>query len=425
MTTSTQPAAPASPPRVLLVISAQPPAHLDATVAAGREPRRDYQALQAALHADLLTPADARRTRLGRLIARAAGIRPALAWTAFRRRRAYDVLYTDGENVGLPLALLLTLRRAHPGQPRHVMLTHYLSTRPKRILFRLGAGAHIDTLIVHSSAQRQLAITTLRMPPARVALLPYFADATFWHPLTSSSSMLNPPSSPLPLPSDPSISVVLNYTPPIVCAVGLEFRDYDTLAQAARGLHAYVRIAAASTWSHHSAFTGTPNLPRNVTVQSYTYLPLRDLYAAARVVAVPLHEVDNQAGITVILEAMAMGKPVVVTATRGQTDVVRDRRNGGRGRVTREEWPAFAEASELSGSLAHLPTGFYVAPADPDELRRAIQYLLDHPDLAETLGRNGRRHVEALYTLDAFAARFAAAIRGEIHPLLPFSAPDY
>ena len=412
--------------RVLLAISAQPPDGLTEAVAAGREPRRDYQALQAALHADLLCPADVRRTRLGRLLARAFGIRAALAWAAFRQRRSYDVIYTDGENLGLPLALLLKLRGVRPGHPRHVMLTHYLSTRPKRILFMLGAGSHIDTLIVHSSAQRQLATMRLRMAAERVALLPYFADTNFWHPLSiaSLSSSSANPANPADQPSFPSprssvTSVSSRIPPPLVCAVGLEFRDYDTLLRAARGLDAHIQIAAASTWSRHSAFAGAPDLPPNVAVQSYTYLPLRDLYDEARVVVVPLKNVDNQAGITVILEAMAMGKPVIVTATRGQTDVVRDRRNGGRGRVAREWWPGFVDSPEVAGIFAQLPTGFYVSPGHPDELRRAIRYLLDHPDLAEELGRNGRRVVGALFTLDAFATRFAAAIRGEA----PIAAP--
>ena len=402
MTTSSRHDSHPASPRVLLVISAQPPETLAEAVAAGREPRRDYQALQAALGADLLCPADARRTRLGRLLARAAGVRPALAWVAFRRRRAYDVIYTDGENVGLPLALLLKLRGLRPGAPRHVMLTHYLSTRPKRVLFRLGAGSHIDALIVHSSAQRQLALRELRMPAERVALLPYFADAAFWRPSASSGHDRKSPKEETPL----------------ICAVGLEFRDYDTLVRAARGLEAEIRIAAASHWSHHSAFAGASALPPHISVQSYSYLPLRDLYAAARFVVVPLQEVDNQAGITVILEAMAMGKAVIVSATRGQTDVVRDRRNGGRGRVAREWWPGFVDAPEVAPTLSQLPTGFYVTPGDPDELRRAMRYLLDHPDLADDLGRNGRHVIEAIFTLDAFAARFAAVIRGEAPQLL-------
>lgn len=379
-------------PRALLVISAQPASDLRARIIAGEEPRRDYYELQAALNADLLLPDDARRTRFGRLLARRAGIRVALAWAAFTRRHRYDVIYTDAENIGLPLALLLKLSGTRASRPRHVMLTHYLSSRVKRVLFRLGAGSHVDTLIVHSSAQREVAVQTLGMPASRVLLLPYFADDRFWQPAPA---------------AEPATSR------PMICAVGLEFRDYDTLVAAARGLDVDVRIAAGSHWSRHSAFAASPDLPPNVSVRSYTYEPLRELYREARVVVVPLRDVDNQAGITVILEAMAMGKPVIVTATRGQTDVIRDPRGDGRGRVQREWWPGFVDQPEVAALLGHLPTGLYVAPGDPDELRRTIQYVLDHPALAEEMGSNGRRVLEELFTLDAFTQRFAAAIRGE------------
>jgi glycosyltransferase involved in cell wall biosynthesis len=389
------------PLRILLIISAQPTETLRQDIAVGREPRRDYFELQRALAADLLTPDGVRRSRVGRLLTRVAGRGPSLAWAAFLRRRAYDVIYTDAESVGLPLALLLKYSGARRGQPRHVMLTHYLSSRLKHVLFRLGAGSRIDMLIVHSSAQRERATRMLRMPEERVARLPYFADERFWRPQ--------------PVPAAERGDA------PMICAVGLEFRDYATLVTAVRDLPVTVRIGAASAWSHHSAFAGSSDVPPNVTVESYAYLPLRDLYAAARFIVVPLREVDNQAGITVILEAMAMGKAVVVTATRGQTDVVRDRRNGGRGRVEREWWPAFVDEPGLSETLGKLATGFYVAPGDAGELRRAIQYLLDHPDVAEELGRNGRHLVEVLFGIDAFTARFSAVTRGE-PPLLVTAA---
>lgn len=391
-----------SAPRALLVISAQPTSAMRARVAAGEEPRRDYDQLQAALDADILFPDDARGTRIGRFLARRAGVRVALAWAAFTRRHDYDVIYTDGENVGLPLALLLKYSGARPRRPRHIMLTHYLSTGIKRLLFRLGAGSRVDTLIVHSSAQRELAIHALHMPRERVALLPYFADDRFWRPIPSDT------------PNTPDGT-------PTICAVGLEFRDYGTLAAAVRDLDVNVRIAAASHWSHHSAFAASPELPPNLAVNSYTYLPLRELYNQSRFVVVPLHDVDNQAGITVILEAMAMGKAVVVTATRGQTDVIRDPRNDGRGPAVRAWWPGFVDQPEVAARLAHLPTGLYAPPNDPADLRRAIQHLLDHPTLAEEMGRNGRYVLEELFTLDAFTQRFAAVIRGE--PLSSLAAP--
>ena len=158
------------------------------------------------------------------------------------------------------------------------------------------------------------------------------------------------------------------------------------------------------------------NVPPNVSVGSFDYVGMRQLYSAARFVVVPLLEVDFQAGVTVILEAMAMGKAVIVSGTRGQTDVLRDLRNDGRGPIAREWWPSFLETSSFAETLGRLATGFYVTPGDPDELRGSIQYLLDHPEVAEELGRNGRR-VAAYFSLDAFAKRFAAAIRGEHQPL--------
>lgn len=389
--------------RTLLVISAQPSPDLPQAIAEGREPRRDYYALHTALDADLLFRDDGSRTRIGRMLARIGGARLALAWEALRRSHTYDVVYTDGENVGLPFALLLKLRallRRSTKQPRHVMLTHYLSTRQKRLLFRLGAGSHVDRLIVHSAAQEALARDALGMAAERVVRLPYFTDEHFWRAHTEDK--------------DEAARVAAGGEQrPMICAVGLEFRDYTTLVEAVRDISVDVRIAAASTWSHHSAFDGAPELPEHVTVQGYSYLPLRDLYAAARFVVVPLREVDNQAGITVILEAMAMGKAVIVSGTRGQTDVVRDRRNSGRGRIEREWWPGFVDAPEVMETLGHLATGFYVRPGDAAELSRAIAYLLAHPDLAEEMGRNGRRVVEEIFGLDAFAARFASVMRGE------------
>lgn len=390
--------------RSLLVISAQPSPDLPQAIAEGREPRRDYFALQTALHADILFRDEGSRTRVGRVLRRIGGARLALAWEASRRGTTYDVVYTDAENVGLLFALLLRLRALVWGsakQPRHVMLTHYLSTRQKRLLFRLGAGSRVDTLIVHSAAQEALAKGVLRMPAERVVRLPYFTDERFW---CSSAEDQREGAARVGTVGERHA---------IICAVGLEFRDYTTLVEAVRDIPVDVRIAAASTWSHHSAFAGSPELPAHVSVQGYSYVPLRDLYAAARFVVVPLHEVDNQAGITVILEAMAMGKAVIVSATRGQTDVVRDRRNGGRGRVEREWWPGFVDAPEVAETLGRLATGFYVRPGDAAELGRAIAYLLDHPDLAEEMGRNGRRVVEGIFGLDAFAARFASVIRGE------------
>jgi len=378
--------APAAPetPRILLVISAEPAPETLEEIAAGRQPRRDYLALRDASGADLLTPSMATATAVGRMRARLGGKPAALAWAAFQRRNRYKTIFTDNEGTGLPLALLL--RGAHPGKPRHVCLSHYLSSAKKRVLFRLGAGRRIDTLITHATAQARIAVETLGLLAKQVALLPYFADERFWDPALAT-----------PAPSQER---------PMICSAGLEFRDYATLIAALRDQEVDARIGAASHWARHNAFGASAQLPANVTVSAYNYQQLRDLYASARFVVIPLRDVDNQAGITTILEAMAMGKAVVVTRTRGQTDVVRDWRSGAAAPP-----PGFLAAPEMAQSLGALPTGWYVRPDDSDDLRDAINYLLAHPEIAEEMGRNARRVVKGYFGLDAFVARFATLLR--------------
>ncbi len=389
-------------PRVLLAISLQPADTMRAEIAADKQPRRDYLALQEMLDADVVYLRDTKRTRLAGLIKLLFGPFTALAWAAFCRRHQYDIIFTDTEIVSLPLAMLLKLSRARPGYPRHVALAHYLSPFKKRIFFRLGVGSHIDTIIVHSSAQFVVATDTLRIPGRRVVRLPYQVDVHFWHPLAPSSIGSN------------LISAANDR--PIICVPGLECRDYPTLLSAVRDLNVSVYISTRAVIPEQAALEKLPEWPKNTSIKIYDYRTLRQLYACARFVIVPLLEVDFQAGITVILEAMAMGKAVIVSGIRGQTDVVRDPRNNGRGSSVRTWWPGFLDNPDVAETLGRLPTGFYVTPGDPDELRNTIQYLLDHPEVADELGHNGRRIAEAYFSLEAFAQRFAAAILGNQNP---------
>ena len=397
-----------SDPQVLLVISVrEPDAAARADISSGSQPRRDFDELQRVLGAELLyldSAPSSRRARLyRRILGPRVGPRVGLAFAAFALRDRFDIIFTDTDAVGLPLALLLKIRRVKPASLRHVTLSHNLSSMrnrtssiAKRALFRCGITSHIDTMIVHSAAQRVLATGTFGVPPERVRQLPYQVDAAFWSAAAARES--NP----------------VGTAAPVVPIPGHECRDYPTLLAAIRGLDIEARISTRAVTAEQAAMASRPDWPENLRFKEYDYPALRDLYASSRFVLVPLLPVDFQAGITVVLEAMAMGKAVIISAIRGQTDVVRDPRCRGRGPVERDWWPGFVDSSDVADALGHLPTGLYVAPADPDELRVAIEYLLDHPEEADEMGRNGRTVVEALFTVEAFAERFAQAIRGEI-----------
>jgi glycosyltransferase involved in cell wall biosynthesis len=196
----------------------------------------------------------------------------------------------------------------------------------------------------------------------------------------------------------------------LIVSAGLEFRDYPTLFRAVDGLDAKLIVAAASNWSkRRNTALDTPR-PANVEVSSFDYHGLRTLLARAAVVAVPVDDVDFQAGITTVLEAMAMGKPVVVTHSYGQTDVIEDRRSVTRGATERARPISLLRNVADEEDVPIEPNGFYVPPHDADALRRALIFLLDNPEHRTQLGAAGRQAVEQLMTVDQFADRIAKVV---------------
>lgn len=379
--------------RTLLVINATLDPTIEQAIAAGRSPRKDFLELQRALGADVidLSALDGQSwTRLMRRLLGAGVAQALLAWIVSAR---YDAVFADRETTGLLLAALSRLRRR---RPRLVMIGHQLAPPKKQALFRaLRLHRAIDCVIVHSSLQRRIARDTLGLEPEHVAMLPYQTDERFWRPRD------------VPLKNQ-------------IVSVGNEYRDYTTLLEAVAGLDLDVTIVASSHWSKHRTVAGA-DLPPRVRLASYLdYEALRRLYAESLFVVVPLYDVEYQAGITAILEAMAMGKAIIVSHARGQTDVVRDRRRHNRSDPQRPSQSDWLQTLRVDDSIAQGQTGLYVMPGDPVELRRAISFLMAHPEHAREMGANGRRVVESAMSLDHFTERMSALIRGD-HGIDPAS----
>lgn len=345
---------------VLLTVSGVVPADVAADVEAGTRPRPDYVVMAEAFGADLIDHADADRLGgpIGNVVRWLAGPHSSLAWTCFRLRHRYDVVFTDGEQVGLPYALLCRLARwrGRARDPRHVMIVHIMSVRAKAALFRtFRLGGAIDTMVVYATAQQRYLRDALGVPESKVVPSPFMVDTAFFSPTAVTPSRARP----------------------TICSAGLEHRDYPTMIEAVRGLDVDVVLAAASPWSKRNDTTHGQALPDNVEVCRLDFVALRQLYADSLFVVMPLEDVPFQAGVTTILEAMAMGRAVICSRTEGQTDVIVDGE-----------------------------TGLYVPPGDPGALRAAIRSLLDDPPRARRMGEAARRWV-----LDADVARYAARLR--------------
>jgi len=340
-------------------------------IALGKSPRRDYLELANELGAAVVDAGSAQSGWIWRLIGRLVGRDIPVVMAAQRRLGGADVVFTDNERLGSLLALSLRLPRR--ARPRHVMLGHHLSPRKKQPFLRLARSA-IDLLIVHSMAQKQVAVERLGIDADAVVVLPYQVDTEFWRPREHGVEDL-------------------------ISSAGLEFRDYETLLAAADGLGVEVAVGAASNWSQKRNSLSRRPLPSWFTVGTYDYEALRDLYVRSRFVVAPLLETDFQAGITLILEAMACGSAVLVSHTSGQRET-----------VLGPLWSAGDVNWPIGGLSVVESTGIYVPPGDVGALRAAMKFMLTNPDVCAALGANGRRLVEAEFTVELFAKRFAAAI---------------
>ncbi len=350
---------------VLLTVSGVIDPDVEQRVAAGERPRADYCELARGLGADLVDYAAASRLggTIGRLIGALAGRNAQLAYACWRGRGARDVIFTDGEQVGIPLAAMLRFLGRGPRRTRHVMIVHTLSVPKKQVFFDwFGLQSHVDRFLVYSTWQKQFIESRWKVPAHTVVFTPFMVDQQFF-----SAGQVS--------------SVTAASGVPTICAVGLERRDYPTLMDAVRGLPVRVVVAAASPWSKQPDETVNRAIPANVEVRRFTQYELRALYAESAFLVMPLQDVTFQAGVTAILEAMAMERAVICSRTSGQTDVIVEGENG-----------------------------VYVPPGDGPALRAAIVRLLEQPAEAARLGRNGRRLVEDRMNLDCYVQRLAEVV---------------
>lgn len=365
-------------------------AELARQAALGTRPRKDYVELARALDAEIIDASymTEQASPIGRALANRAGFLIGELYEAFAARNSFSKICAYADRAGLPLALMYKLTRSRADL---ALVSVYLSSGKKSVFLRnLGVHSHLGAIVNFGSIQMEFAAQQLRVPRSKLHHVMHPVDERFWRPVN--------------VPTGQGI-----------CSVGWEARDYGTLVKAVSGLPLRAHIAVGTAGLSSSAIENDGHdgdsrprpfesmagkftqplyrawraevlregLPPNVSIHNQlSPCALRELYSRSRFVVVPLHDADFDAGVTTITEAMAMAKPVIVTRTRGQVDVVRDG-----------------------------VTGLYVPPGDPRALRQAIEHLLAHPEEAARMGRAGRERAEARHTLDQYVQRVATIVR--------------
>jgi glycosyltransferase involved in cell wall biosynthesis len=332
----------------------------------GKQPQPDYLALMARLNATLIAPIKEQpRSPSGKLLGFAR-----TAWAGFRQRDKFDVIVSDVDRVGLLLALMLKLSRS---STRHIVICHSKMLNPldSKVLNALRLHTHIHRLVCYGQRAAELVAQKIPGLADRVTVVQHGQDHHFWQSKGIASEKL-------------------------IVGAGLFRRDYETLVKAVEGIDASVEVAAHSPWVTRTA-DELPERRANVTFRRHDYQELRALYDRALCVAVPLMPTHSQAGSLVVYEAMAMGKPVIVTRTDGQASM---------------------------GLVEDGKTGFYVNPFDAAGWREAIQRFVDDPTLARQMGQRAREKIEAGLNIDAYVEQMAEILCQEQEPHQSSSRPS-
>lgn len=264
-----------------------------------------------------------------------------------RLARRHDVVITANVRNALALGLFkrLTFRR----KPRHMMVEMRLDDQvpglawQAKLRLQRFAYATVDRMCVSAHRERTMYSQRLRVPLERTQFVP-------WH-----TNVLQPGR------QDGLEGYVLS--------AGRTGRDWKTLAAAVTGTDIPVVVVCDRKAAQGVSF------PPNVTVlMDIPYDRYRELLRRARAVILPLEPHVYSSGQVVILEAMALAKPLIVSKVVGTEDYVQDGK-----------------------------TGLLVEPENPLSLRQALQRLLSDPQLETALTENGLQEVMRRHTLDGYA----------------------
>lgn len=269
-----------------------------------------------------------------------------------RALRDADVIVSTVDSVGLPIAALRWLGwHTTPiiyfsqGLSDRVQA---IASRPLRRFFQRWYArllAECEAVLVLGEG----AVTGLQeqfgSSPLAISVVPFGVDSDFWRPGDA----------------DPRREFVLS--------VGSDKgRDYPTLLAALAGqdltIVTFQSIPAGKRW------------PQLRVGSQFSDVELRTLYQTALCVVIPLFDVAQPSGQSAALQAMACGKAVVLTKTKGLWE------------------PAY---------MRHLDNCYLVPPGRPEAIREAVDFFRRHPEQGQAIGQRARQMVLERYSSQHFA----------------------
>ena len=167
---------------------------------------------------------------------------------------------------------------------------------------------------------------------------------------------------------------------------GMSSRDYPTFVSAAEKINArFVIIVGKDAITRK---TGLENLIVPPNIEIYYGLPYDQflrMLVESKLVVIPLKDVHYACGQTVLLQAFAAGKAVIVTKSAGIWDYVEDKK-----------------------------TALFVNPENSEQLMTAIKSLLNNEELRKYLGQNAQRVAETKFTAKEMGKKMFSLIEDTV-----------
>jgi hypothetical protein len=283
-------------------------------------------------------------------------------WALARRLTAElgsdDVVFCQNQYVGLPLAAAFGKRGKRP--KLFVFCDNITSRRHSHAARMLRFAGSVDAVGVCCSREADFLHRGLKIPQSQIHLILEHVDNRFFSP--------GPPRG--------------DKTRPVIVGIGLEQRDYQTLAQATHDLDVDVRITGFSRYAPPLSKSFPNPLPANMTRQYYDWPELVQLYRDADIVVSSIFPRRCASGVTTLMEGLCCARPVVATRSPGLSDYL-----------------------EPNDGLS------VVEPCDSGSMRRAIVGLLEHPDKARVQAERGYLLASKRYAFDSAVDRLERLLK--------------
>jgi hypothetical protein len=324
-------------------------------------PRKEFVELARVLNADILSfsSASARRGAWYRFI-----FRRSTAWgSAFEtasRFAKYKAVYVTGEDVGFRLAILAKILSVFTKRDRRskiVCLVHNMTKSKARVLRLVGPDPFV-ALIPLCTAQSDI-LNSLGVPPEKIVKMLNWVDDQYFHPTGEKCE---------------------DY----FVACGSENRDYRSLGLASSEISSTVRVFGHGFFGKNSSINQSDESAKFVLEPRVSFDSLRSAYARSRAVIVPLNDVPYAAGVTGLVEAMSMGKPIIVTDGRGISDYITSN------------------------------VGIVVPPNDPIALANAIK-TIESDGIPPAVGENNRKWILENCSIDNYVNKISIVMKNSIY----------